>query len=70
MPREDQVPADIQPLLHRQAIEITDPRWDYDVGRVVENVEKVLAGSTRRRRFLQQVPPWEHTGSLGQGQSN
>jgi hypothetical protein len=62
MPRENQVPVDIQPLLHRQAIEITDTRWDYDVGRVVENVEKVLAESPRRKRFLQQVPPWEHTG--------
>ena len=62
MPSENQVPADIQPLLHRQAIEITDTRWDYDVGRVVENVEKVLAESPRRKRFLQQVPPWEHTG--------
>lgn len=62
MPRDNQVPADIQPLLCRQAIEITDTRWDYDVGRVVENVEKVLAESPRRKRFLAQVPPWDHEG--------
>lgn len=60
IPRDDQVPTDIQSLLRRQAIEITDTRWDYDVGRVVENLEKVLAESPRRKRFLQQVPPgWD-----------
>lgn len=62
MPRENEVPADIQQLAHRQAIEITDTRFDYDVGRVVANVENVLAESPKRKRFLQQVPPWDHHG--------
>jgi hypothetical protein len=60
MPSDSQVPADIQPLLRRQAIEITDTRWDYDVGRVIDHLEKVLEGSPRRKRFLAQVSPgWD-----------
>ena len=65
MPRDSQVPADIQPLLRRQAIEITDTRWDYDVGGVIEHLEKVLEGSPRRKRFLAQVSPgWDLTPRL------
>jgi hypothetical protein len=38
MPRADELPEDIQPLVRRQAVEITDTRWDYDVGRVIQKV--------------------------------
>lgn len=62
MPREEDLPEDIRPLVRRQAIEITETRWDYDVGCVVESVEQALGLSPRRARFLAQVPPWGHTG--------
>jgi hypothetical protein len=62
MPSADELPEDIRPLVRRQAVEVTDTRWDYDVSRVVAKAEQVLAGSPRRRRFLAQVPPWDHTG--------
>ncbi len=62
MPRKDDLPEDIRPLVRRQAVEITDTRWDYDVGRVIEKVEQVLADSPKRQRFLAQVPPWDHDG--------
>lgn len=62
MPKKQELPEDIQPLVRRNAVEITDTRWDYDVGRLVENVELALAPSPRRKRFLEQVPPWDHQG--------
>ena len=62
MPRKEDLPENIRPLVGRQAVEITDTRWDYDVGRLVTHLEQVLAGSPKRRRFLDQVPPWGHKG--------
>src|SRR3954451_21854401 len=52
MPRQEDLPEDIRALVRRQAVEITDTRWDYDVGRLVEDVEQALARSPRRERFL------------------
>jgi hypothetical protein len=62
MPRKEDVPSDLLPLIYRGAIEITDSRWDYDVGRVVETVERLLADSPKRKNFLKQVPSWDHQG--------
>jgi hypothetical protein len=62
MPKKQDLPEDIQPLVRRNAVEITDTRWDYDVGRLVENVERALAQSPRRKRFLEQFPPWDYQG--------
>jgi TIR domain len=63
MPRKNELPEDIRPLVRRQAIEITDTRWDYDVGQLAEHLARVLAGSPKRQRFLAQVPPWGHEGA-------
>jgi hypothetical protein len=62
MPRPAEVPEDIRPLLRRQAVEVTDIRWEYDTGRILETVDQVLADSPKRHRFLAQVPPWGHVG--------
>ena len=62
MPRRDELPDDIQSIVRRHAVEITDTRWDYDMGRVIDAVEQVLAQSPRRQRFLAQVPPWGYQG--------
>ena len=62
MPRRDELPDDIQAIARRQAIELTDTRWDYDMGRIIDAVEQVLAQSPRRQRFLAKVPPWGHQG--------
>jgi chemotaxis regulatin CheY-phosphate phosphatase CheZ len=59
MPRQEDLPQDIRALVRRHAVEMTDTRWDYDVGRLVENVEQALARSPPRERFLAQVPPWD-----------
>ena len=36
MPAEDQLPEPVKPLSRRNAMEITDSRWDFDVGRLVQ----------------------------------
>ena len=62
MPREEEVPEDIRPFVRRQAVEITDTRWDYDIGLLIESIEAALMESPRRKRFLAQVPPWDYDG--------
>jgi len=42
MPTDDALPAELQTLSRRQAIEVTDGRWDFDTGRLVAVVEKEL----------------------------
>ena len=61
MPSEE-VPDDIRPFVRRQAVEITDTRWDYDVGVLIKSIEGALMESPRRKRFLAQVPPWDYKG--------
>ena len=40
VPRPEQLPEDIAALAGRNAIEITESRFDYDAGRVIESIEK------------------------------
>ena len=42
MPSEDVLPAPLAKLARRNAVEISDNRWDYDVGRLVEVIEETL----------------------------
>ncbi len=42
MPREADLPEALQPLARRQATELSDNRWDYDVGRLAEALESLL----------------------------
>ena len=57
MPSEDELPDDLKPLAVRNALEISSPRWDYDVERLIQVLEKVLPplpppnGRGRERRF-------------------
>lgn len=39
MPKREDLPAPLQSLLRRQAIELSDTRWAYDVSRLVENLK-------------------------------
>jgi hypothetical protein len=46
VPSTEDLPADLQALTRRQAIELRDARWDDDIERLVEGLEKFLkAGS-------------------------
>jgi hypothetical protein len=62
IPKQNDLPKDVQPLFDRQALEITDSRWSYDVGRLIEKLDIVLVESPARKRFLAQVPPWGSQG--------
>jgi hypothetical protein len=62
VPHRDELPEDIRPVMDRLALEVSDARWDYDIGRLTENLAEALASSPRRLRFLAQVPPPEHVG--------
>jgi hypothetical protein len=62
IPRKEGLPEDIRALVRKNAVEITDKRWDYDIGSLIDTVREALARSPRRLRFLAQVPPWDHKG--------
>jgi hypothetical protein len=42
MPSAESLPPDLAPLSFRNAIEITDPDFDHDVGRLIEGLEQVF----------------------------
>jgi TIR domain-containing protein len=42
MPRADELPPSLAKLARRNAIELSDARWSYDVDRLAETVEEVL----------------------------
>lgn len=42
MPAPEELPDDLKPLARRNAIELTDKRWDYDVSQLTETLRKTL----------------------------
>ncbi len=49
VPDASDLPEDLQPLCRRNAIELTDKRWSYDVSQLIETLKKTLG--------VQPVPP-------------
>lgn len=49
MPRSTELPDDLVELSSRQAIELTDTRWDYDSSLVITAIEKALVPVSRPR---------------------
>jgi hypothetical protein len=45
MPSEDELPPSIADLASFQSAEVTDSRWDYDVGRLIEAIDNHLTSS-------------------------
>jgi hypothetical protein len=41
MPREDELPPDLAPLSRRQAYDLSDKRWEFDVGQLIETLAKI-----------------------------
>ena len=41
MPSGKALPEDIAPLARRHALELSDSRWDYDMGRLIDTLEKL-----------------------------
>lgn len=50
MPRADVLPDDLKSLARRHAIELSDERWDFDVGRLIVRLESAV--KPRRRSFM------------------
>jgi hypothetical protein len=51
MPAPDELPSELKPLARRQAVELSDERWDYDLAQLA----KAAGGATRkpsRRKLL------------------
>jgi hypothetical protein len=53
MPSGDELPEGLKPLASRNAIEISDSRWDYDVGRLADAL--VRTAGLKDRRAVQQT---------------
>jgi streptogramin lyase len=54
VPDAEELPDDLKPLARRQAIELTNARWKYDVSRLIATLERVLA--TRAAPLAGQQP--------------
>ncbi|HJQ30682.1 MAG TPA: DUF4440 domain-containing protein [Pyrinomonadaceae bacterium] len=54
MPMPRDLPEDLSPLSRRQAIELSDQRWKYDVDRLIEALEKILARQREARHIAAQ----------------
>jgi cellulose biosynthesis protein BcsQ len=68
LPRAEELPVELQPLVRRQAIELSTVRWSYDVSRLVASVEVALADATRPipladapSEAAQTAPAWSPT---------
>ena len=55
MPREQGLPDDLKPLARRHALEISDERWEYDVGRLIDTLEERLEKKSSREIARQRV---------------
>lgn len=66
MPAADELPADLQPLLRRQAIELDDARWATDVARLADTLAKIPPLRRRVRETGGSMPP---AGNAGVGKA-
>src|SRR5262245_5515778 len=41
VPRSNDLPASLAPFVRRNAMEVTDSRWDYDVGRLLRALDRI-----------------------------
>src|SRR6188474_306599 len=42
MPRREDLPEEVQPLTRRNALELSEARWSYDVGRLISTLDGLL----------------------------
>src|SRR5262249_45886251 len=43
LPDPASLPEELRPLCRHHVCELTDPRWSYDVGELVKDIEKIVA---------------------------
>jgi hypothetical protein len=57
MPKPEQLPAELQTLARRQAYELSDRRWEFDVNQLVESLESIVG--PRIKKDLTSTPWWK-----------
>ncbi len=62
MPRGNQLPDALKPLVRRNAHEITDKRWDYDVGELVKALGRIPAHGADKGSVAPPPPQTAHAG--------
>ena len=55
MPRSQELPSALEKLARRQAYDLSDARWKYDVGRLIETLEKVLGPDGLNKTYREQL---------------
>jgi TIR domain len=71
MPTAEELPEALHPLVRRQSVELSDQRWDYDIGRMVTVLERALheaagpAGRARRATARARRLASRHRGRAG-----
>ena len=60
LPTEEQLPEDLQPLLRRQAYEISNKRWKYDTDELIRFLVKSvgIAPKNQTAQTVKQEPSW------------
>jgi hypothetical protein len=53
MPRREDLPTEVEPIARRNALELSEGRWRYDVGRLMSTLDELLPEATKATR----VPP-------------
>jgi TIR domain len=48
MPSDDELPASIADLAGFQSAEVTDSRWEYDVGQLIQTINRLIASDSPR----------------------
>jgi len=51
MPEAKDLPDELRPLVRRNAIELTDMRWEYDVGRLGDTLAKYVDQASTSRKY-------------------
>jgi hypothetical protein len=57
-PSSENLPEDLRMLSRRQAIEVSDNRWDFDAGELIKTIEKSLRGKYPLRFWWSKIPRW------------
>ena len=65
MPGPEALPADLQALARRNAIELSDKRWDYDVSQLVATLRNILGLPDPRPRRIPVPGPTLPRGASG-----
>jgi TIR domain-containing protein len=47
MPKREDLPPEIQAITRRNALELSDQRWGYDIGRLIDTLDELLGGTDR-----------------------